>query len=95
MKDALGKLGKWNVPIGEVYIYGDNPLVLLTALQSSFEMDPSSSTYVVRQAPKINDAGVYEINLSGRNIRVYQQLDNRLLFGDFFAKLELLAGEKR
>tara|TARA_R110002167_G_scaffold353147_1_gene566297 strand:- start:2018 stop:2818 length:801 start_codon:yes stop_codon:yes gene_type:complete len=27
----------------------------------------------------------------GRNIRVYQQLDNRLLFGDFFAKLELLA----
>ena len=95
MKETLGKLGKWNVPIGEVYIYGDNPLVLLTALQSSFEMDPSSSTYVVRQAPKINDAGVYEINLSGRNIRVYQQLDNRLLFGDFFAKLELLAGEKR
>ena len=94
MKDALGKLGKWNVPIGEVYIYGDNPLVLLTALQSSFEMDPSSSTYVIKQAPKINDAGVYEINLSGRNIRVYQQLDNRLLFGDFFAKLDLLAGEK-
>ena len=94
MKDALGKLGKWNVPIGEVYIYGDNPLVLLTALQSSFEMDPSSSTYVIKQAPKINDAGVYEINLSGRNIRVYQKLDNRLLFGDFFAKLDLLAGEK-
>ncbi|WP_419213619.1 nucleoside hydrolase [Maribacter sp. X9] len=93
MNDALGKLSKWNVPIGEVYIYGDNPLVLLTALQSSFEMDPSSSTYSVKQAPKINDAGVYESNLSGRNIRVYQQLDNRLLFGDFFAKLELLSNK--
>ena len=91
MKEAFGKLDNWKIPIGEVYIYGDNPLVLLTALQSSFEMDPSSSTYVIKQAPRINDAGVYETNLSGRNIRVYQQLDNRLLFEDFFAKLELLA----
>jgi hypothetical protein len=32
--------------MGEVYIYGDNPLVLLTGIQSSFEPDPSSSTYV-------------------------------------------------
>lgn len=94
MKEAFDKLKKWNVPIGEVYIYGDNPLVLLTALQSSFEPDPSSSTYTVKQAPIINDAGVYETNLSGRNIRVYHQLDNRLLFGDFFAKLELLAGKE-
>ena len=91
MKEAFDKLDNWKIPIGEVYIYGDNPLVLLTALQSSFEMDPSSSTYVIKQAPRINDAGVYETNLSGRNIRVYQQLDNRLLFEDFFAKLELLA----
>lgn len=94
MKEAFGKLNKWNVPIGEVYIYGDNPLVLLTALQSSFEPDPASSTYVVKQAPRINEAGVYETNLSGRNIRVYDELDNRLLFGDFFSKLELLSAEK-
>jgi len=90
MKEAYTKLDKWNIPMGEVYIYGDNPLVLLTALQSSFEPDPSSSTYVIKQAPKINASGIYEANLKGRNIRVYQQLDNRLLFDDFFAKLALL-----
>lgn len=95
MKEALGKLNTWNIPIGEVYIYGDNPLVLLTAIQSSFEPDPSSSTYVNKQAPKINDAGVYETNLNGRIIRVYQQLDNRLLFEDFYAKLELFSKQKK
>jgi hypothetical protein len=77
--------------MGEVYIYGDNPLVLLTAIQSSFEPDPSSSTYLIKQAPRINEDGVYETNLNGRNIRVYHQLDNRLLFDDFFAKLELFS----
>lgn len=90
MKEAYTKLDKWNIPMGEVYIYGDNPLVLLTALQSSFEPDPSSSTYVIKQAPIINEEGLYKVNLKGRNIRVYQQLDNRLLFDDFFAKLALL-----
>ena len=94
MAEAFSKLNKWNIPIGEVYIYGDNPLVLLTANQSSFEPDPSSSTYVIKQSPKINDAGVYETNLNGRMIRVYQQLDNRLLFEDFYAKLELFSTQK-
>ena len=94
MKVAFKKFDTWNVPGGEVYIYGDNPLVLLTAIQSSFEPDPSSSTYVVKQAPNINDVGVYETNLEGRNIRVYQQLDNRLLFEDLDAKLALLAAEE-
>jgi len=91
MQSALVKLDTWNIPMGEVYIYGDNPLVLLTAIQSSFEPDPSSSTYVVKQAPNINDLGAYETNLEGRNIRVYHQLDNCLLFEDFYAKLALLA----
>ena len=94
MAEAFSKLNKWNIPIGEVYIYGDNPLVLLTANQSSFEPDPSSSTYVIKQSPKINDAGVYETNLNGRMIRVYQQLDNRLLFEDFYAKLELFSTQQ-
>ncbi|TDS19071.1 inosine-uridine nucleoside N-ribohydrolase [Maribacter caenipelagi] len=94
MKEAYAKLDKWNIPMGEVYIYGDNPLVLLTALQSSFEPDPSSSSYVIKQAPIINEEGLYKVNLKGRNIRVYQQLDNRLLFDDFFTKLVLLGVEK-
>ncbi|WP_121355617.1 nucleoside hydrolase [Flavisolibacter nicotianae] len=83
---------KWLNPyvnIGEVYILGDSPLVLLTALQSSFEADPSSSEYVTRPAPLINAQGGYEYNHRGRSIRVYTRLDTSLLFEDFFAKLEL------
>ncbi|MEO6723227.1 MAG: nucleoside hydrolase [Ferruginibacter sp.] len=78
------------VNIGETYILGDSPLVLLTALQSSFESDPSSSTYVIKMAPRINGQGAYEFNHSGRTIRVYTQLDVNLMFNDFFAKLELM-----
>jgi len=78
------------INIGETYILGDSPLVLLTALQSSFEPDPSSSQYVVRQAPRINQAGIYAHNHAGRPIRVYTQLDTNLMFADFFAKLELM-----
>lgn len=80
---------KYNFNIGETYIVGDSPLVLLTALQSSFEPDPSSSKYVVKQAPLINAQGLYETNLKGRNIRVYTHLDTHLLLEDFFAKLFL------
>ncbi|MEA5428515.1 nucleoside hydrolase [Arcicella lustrica] len=75
--------------IGETYVLGDSPLVLLTALQSSFEADPSSSKYVIKLAPKINKQGAYEYNHKGRNIRVYNHLDTYLMFEDFFAKLEL------
>ncbi|CCG99626.1 Inosine/uridine-preferring nucleoside hydrolase [Fibrella aestuarina BUZ 2] len=76
--------------IGETYVLGDSPLVLLTALQSSFEADPASSDYVVKQAPGISPAGGYVYNQRGRSIRVYTRLDTRLLFDDFFAKLELM-----
>lgn len=78
------------VNIGETYILGDSPLVLLTALQSSFEADPSSSEYVTRQAPLINAQGEYAFNHHGRPIRVYTRLDIHLMFNDFFAKLELM-----
>jgi len=76
--------------LGEVYILGDSPLVLLTALQSSFEADPSSSDYALKSSPIINGQGGYEYNHKGRNIRVYTHLDTRLMFDDFFAKLELM-----
>ena len=85
---------KYNFNIGEVYITGDSPLVLLTALQSSFEPDPSSSNYVLRQAPKINNQGLYEVNHTGRNIRVYTHLDIQLMFEDFYSKLYLFNQQK-
>ncbi len=80
---------KSNLLLGETYILGDSPLVLLTALQSSFNADSSSSKYILKSAPKINDSGLYEINSSGRNIRVYTGLDIRLMFEDFCSKLTL------
>lgn len=82
---------KYGGNIGETYVLGDSPLVLLTALQSSFEADPSSSKYAVKLSPRINDRGDYEFNEKGRNIRVYNDLDTHLMFDDFFAKLDLLA----
>lgn len=80
---------KYNFNLGEIYIVGDSPLVLLTALQSSFEADPSSSKYVLRPSPLINSQGLYEVNHLGRNIRVYTQLDVHLLLDDFYSKLVL------
>jgi hypothetical protein len=72
--------------LGEVYIPGDSPLVLLTALQSQFEPDPSSSRYEELPAPRIDADGRYVEDPAGRPIRVYTQIDNRLMFGDLVAK---------
>lgn len=83
--NVMKKLGR----VGETYILGDSPLVLLTALQSYFEPDPSSSEYLLRDSPLINSSGQYEINPSGRKIRVYSRLDTGLMFRDFYAKLAL------
>jgi purine nucleosidase len=85
---------KFNMPLGETYILGDSPLVLLTALQSAFDADPSSSKYVVKSAPKINDSGIYEVNNSARKIRVYTDLDIRLMFEDFFSNPTLFNAYK-
>ncbi len=77
----------------ESYILGDNPLVLVTALQSIYEPDASSSSYQLRQAPVINDEGMYETNRNGRIIKVFNQLDTRLMFEDLFAKMRKLCSQ--
>ena len=79
------------LPMGEVYILGDSPLVLLTALQSGFEPDPASSHYEVRQAPAIAVDGTYRYQPNGRPIRIYSRLDVRLMFADMEAKLRMVA----
>ena len=81
--------------LGETYVAGDSPLVLLTALQSSFEPDPSSSLYDTVPAPAIGDDGVYAARADGRPIRVYTLLDIRLMLEDFYAKLQAQAAEAR
>ncbi|WP_210480142.1 nucleoside hydrolase [Naasia sp. SYSU D00948] len=77
--------------MGETYAMGDQPLVLLTALHSAFEADPSSSTYVVRPTPRMTAEGWYEDRPAGRPMRIYTALDTRLMFEDMFAKLASFA----
>lgn len=93
--DSIERVMRWTgevgFNIGDTYALGDSPLVTLTALQSSFEADPSSSKYVVRPAPQLDAEGRYVANLGGRLIRVYTQIDTRLTFGDMVARLQLFA----
>jgi purine nucleosidase len=93
--DALARVvARWSRPwrsFGECYVLGDSPLVLLTALMTPFEPTPASSASITVPCPTINDAGRYEHNVDGRPLRVYTQLDCRLLLEDLYAKLELHA----
>ena len=79
--------------MGETYILGDSPLVLMTALMSNFETDPASSHYKYVVAPSIAEDGTYRYNHNGRQIRVYDRIDTRLMFSDMEAKLELHAAK--
>ncbi len=79
--------GAHGVHLGETYIMGDSPLVLLTALQSAFEADPSSSAFATVQTPHIGDDGSYLPQPGARPMRVYSRLDLRLMFDDFYNKL--------
>ena len=78
----------YGAPAG-TYVLGDSPLVLLTALQSPWEPDPSSSRYTSLPTPMITDQGLYGDKSQSRPMRVYTALDTRLMFEDFFAKVAL------
>ncbi len=71
----------------ETYALGDSPLVLLTALQSIFEPDPSSSRHVELPTPALADDGSYIAVDGARPMRVYTWVDTRLMFEDFHLKL--------
>ncbi|WP_165372785.1 nucleoside hydrolase [Pengzhenrongella frigida] len=75
----------------ETYALGDSPLVLLTALQSYFQPDSSSSDHVVLPAPLLDDTGAATPRPDGRPIRVYTRVDTRLMFEDMFGKLQAFA----
>ena len=82
--DAVARQGG---PHGETYALGDSPLVLLTALQSVFQSDSSSSFHVTRPTPEITDDGGYRQIDGARPMRIYTQVDVRLMFEDLFLKL--------
>jgi purine nucleosidase len=72
---------------GATYILGDNPLVLLTALQSGFEPDPCSSQSFRRPRPRVRDDGTFDFDGAGAEVRVFTRLDVPLLLGDLIAQL--------
>jgi purine nucleosidase len=99
MSALLGSRLKFNT--GEMWILGDSPLVLLTALTDwvpssippPFRFERTgSSAYDEVFAPHLLADGKYEARTEGRKIRVYRDVDTRMMFGDFFAKLRMHGG---
>lgn len=74
--------------LGECAVLGDSPLVLLTALQGTFQPDPSSSPSLPIPRRPILDNGAYGAsNDELPPVRVFTAVDMRLLYGDLVAKL--------
>lgn len=74
----------------QTYALGDSPLVLLTALQSLFEADPSSCRSITLPTPDIAEDGSYIPRPDRRGeqlLRVLTQVDTRLMFEDMFHAL--------
>lgn len=91
LTELMQRISHAGLNMGETYILGDSPLVLLTALQTGFEADPASSAYVELPRPMITDDGQYAPNPAGHPVRVYAGLDVRTMLEDLYAKLELAA----
>ena len=66
---------------------GDSPLVLLTALTAE------SSRFTDLPARQIKADGSYGTEIAGRAVRVFEQIDTRLVMADFLAQLRLHAGK--
>ncbi|MDR2514754.1 MAG: nucleoside hydrolase [Christensenellaceae bacterium] len=79
--DAMGKrTGYGTFPYGETWAVGDQPTVSVL-LQGSGVWH---NEYVT-----VTDDMIYSKSSSGREIRVYDEIDRRMTMEDFFAKLEL------
>ncbi|AQX15666.1 twin-arginine translocation pathway signal protein [Tessaracoccus lapidicaptus] len=88
VRAIMGVIRELGMPAFETYALGDSPLVLLTALRSLFEPDSSSSVYVEKATPQITDEGAYRPVRGTRPMRVYTHVDVRLMFEDFYLKLQ-------
>jgi purine nucleosidase len=63
---------------------GDSPAV-------GVMINPECGSFVERPAPTFTADGGYDFGVSHRPIRVYETIDTRFLFEDFFAKLRRFA----
>lgn len=83
---------------GETWILGDSPLAVLTSLTDwlpNFDGKTASwdrtsaGRYDDVIAPLLNADGTFSPRSEGRRIRIYRDIDTRMMFGDFFAKMAL------
>lgn len=92
--DELRRVEKWVAGATgirhQTYVIGDSPLVLLTALQTIFESSPASSRYETRRAVQLDDDG-HPTGWEGRPVRVFTQIDMRLIVEDLVASLSEFA----
>lgn len=95
LADVSVKVEQMGMRVGEVYVLGDSPLVLVSTLQTAFEPTPASSPWITKPCPNILDSGLYEENPNGRPLRVFTALDNRLMFEDMYAKISLHARNEK
>jgi purine nucleosidase len=89
--DMIGaRVDAWSqgIRMGETYTLGDCPLVLLTALGGAYQPEPPSR-WVERPRPRLLENGLYGDGDGARRIRVFTELDVRLLMEDLYAKLEV------
>jgi len=75
---------------------GDNPLAVLTSLgdwvpgfdgKTAAYNRTGAGRYDEVVCPLLNPDGTFTPRTEGRRIRIYKDIDTRLMFGDFFAKL--------
>jgi inosine-uridine nucleoside N-ribohydrolase len=95
LADAYERVKSMDMQLGEVWVMGDSPLVSLTALWTGFEPAPASSPWVTVPCPRILDSGLYEARPDGRPLRVFTDVDSRLMLEDLYAKLALHAEGQR
>ncbi len=89
---------KFKFNTGETWILGDSPLAVLTSLTDwvpnydgkTVAWDRTSAGHYDEViAPLLNADGTFSPRTEGRKVRIYKDIDTRLMFGDFFAKLAL------
>ncbi|MFV0556554.1 MAG: nucleoside hydrolase [Lactovum sp.] len=84
LNDWYGKVApQSDFPHGEVWLLGDQSTVS-ALLESSTGKDIS-----IRKAPKINDDMTYGEEVDTKKIIIFNSVDRRMLFDDFFAKIWL------
>lgn len=91
IEEAVALALKASNRFAEVYTMGDSALVLVTALQNSFEPAPSSSKYIEIPRLTIEDDGRYGKAAGDNRITVFTHLDVRMMHEDLFAKLAVHA----